>query len=140
MVGQSNAGREVIEIGTDESGSAGVLNGELGGESGCQRSLLSIGSDERGRVEIEVGLIVVGLLDGGEEFVAQPQVQSESRSHFEIVESIDRVNLTVIDNVRGHTGDGSAIADALQERGEGLSAAAWIGWIVIDEKAASEVH
>ncbi len=140
MVGQSDARREIIEIRTDDSRSASVLNGKFGAERGRQRRSLPMRSNQRERVEIERGLVIVGLFDRGEEFVAQAEVQCEARSCFEIVERIDRVNLPVVNNIRGHTGDRPAIANSLHETGEGLAAGAGSREIVVDKEVAAEVH
>ena len=53
LVSQSDAGREIVEVGSDESARTVTLNGELGGERGRQLRVLSAGNDQRERVEIE---------------------------------------------------------------------------------------
>ena len=83
--------------------------------------VLSAGNNQRERVEIERGRLVVRLFDGGEEFVAETQVQSEARSYFDVIDAIDRVYLAAIINVV-QAGDGSAVGNAEQEGGDGLAA------------------
>ncbi len=127
MISQPDAGREIVEVGRNESARTVVLNSQLGAERGRQWRVLSTGSDQRDGVEIESGLVVIGFFDGSKKFVAEAQVESKPRSHFEVIESIDGINLAVIDDVRGQTGNRSAVADALQESGEGLAAGAGVG-------------
>jgi len=101
--------------------------------------VLSAGNDQRLRAEIEVGGVVIGLFDGSKDFIAQAEVQGEAWTHFEVVESINGVNLPVIDGVGGHTGDGSAVGNAEQESGDGLAVAfAGSGGIVCE--VAAEAH
>src|ERR1017187_1410355 len=84
--------------------------------------------------------MVVRFFNRSEKFIAQAQIEGEPRSHFEIVERVDCINLPPIIDIRCHAGDGSAVADALHETGEGFAAGAGGAVIVVDEKAATEVH
>src|SRR5208282_3701837 len=140
LVSQSNAGREIIAVGRDKSARTVVLNGELGAERGRQLRVCSAGSNQRECTEIEGGLLVIGFFDGGEQFVAESQVKSEPRSDFQVVECIDCVNLPAIVDIGGHTGDGPAVGNALDETGEGLAAGAGGAGIVVDDEVAAEVH
>jgi len=98
LIRQSNPGRKIVGVGRNESreplrrmGSSVARVASMG--------VLSAGNDQRLRAEIEVGGVVIGLFDGSKDFVAQAEVQGEAWTHFEVVESINGVNLPVIDGV-----------------------------------------
>ena len=138
MVSESDTGREIVEVGVDESGRTVTLNGELGAERGCQLRVLSAGNDQRERVEIERSLQIVRFLDGGEEFVAETKIQGEARGYFEVVETVDRIDLAVIDDVV-QAGNFSTVRNAEQEGGDGLATGTGCGGIVSEIVAEAHV-
>ena len=101
LIRHSNARREIVAVRSDESARAVALKSEFGGKRGRQLRVLAARSNQRKRVEIKCCFVVVRLFNGSEEFVAQAEVQGESRSYFEIVQTIDRINLPVVDDVVG---------------------------------------
>ena len=82
---------------------------------------MSARNDQRKRVEIKRRLVIIGLFNRSEEFVAQAKIQSQAGSYLEVVEAIHRINLPVIDDVV-KASNLSAVRNAKQKSGNRLSA------------------
>ena len=121
FVRQTNPRSEIVAVRANQTRSGGGTDGNECSEGGCELCIHPFRDDQRLRGEVKSGLLVVMLLDGGEHFVAQTQIQGEPIENFPVILNVRRIDLPPVINVV-QVGDGTAVRNAQQEGGEAVAA------------------